>query len=220
MHMGIIASNRSPEEHHGDERTAREPSTRTASHEEGPMTRLKIRRWRWWTIALRGIAAILFGILALIAPGAAFMSLVVLFGVYALIDGALALALASKQVQPRGALIARGIASIAAGVLAFVWPGITAFALLIVIAVWAIVSGILELVMAIQLRKQLEGEWLLALEGVLSIGFGVLLLLSPLVGAIVLGLWIGAYALLLGGMQIGTALRLRSYVQHHPELAA
>jgi uncharacterized membrane protein HdeD (DUF308 family) len=181
---------------------------------------MRFRRWRWWTIALRGAVAIAFGILAMISPGAAFLSLVVLFGAYAIVDGAFALVLASRRVQPHGALIARGIASIAAGIIAFVWPGITAFALLIVIAAWAIISGALEIVMAIQMRKQLEGEWLLALEGVLSVAFGVLLLLSPLVGAIVLGLWIGAWALVLGGMQIGTALRLRSYVHHHPELAA
>lgn len=180
----------------------------------------RFRTWRWWTIALRGLVAIAFGILAMFAPGAAFLSLVLLFGVYAIIDGVLALVLASRRVQPHGALIARGIVSIAAGVVAFVWPGITAFALLLVIAAWAIVAGVLEIVMAIQMRKQLEGEWLLALEGVLSVAFGVLLLLSPLIGAVVLGLWIGAWALILGGMQVGTALRLRSYVHHHPELAA
>jgi uncharacterized membrane protein HdeD (DUF308 family) len=181
---------------------------------------MRFRRWRWWTVALRGVVAILFGILAIVSPGAAFVSLVLLFGAYAIVDGVLALVLASRRVQPRGALIARGIASIAAGVIAWVWPGITAFALLIVIAAWAIVSGALEIVTAVQMRKQLEGEWLLALEGALSVAFGVLLLLSPLVGAIVLGLWIGAWALVLGGMQIGTALRLRSYIQHHRELAA
>ncbi len=177
-------------------------------------------RWRWWSIALRGLVTIAFGILAIFAPGAAFISLVLLFAVYAIIDGVLALVLASRRVQPHGALIARGIVSIAAGVVTFVWPRITAYALLLVIAAWAIASGILEIAMAIQMRKQLEGEWLLALEGVLSVAFGVLLLLSPLIGAVVLGLWIGAWALVLGGMQISSALRLRSYVHHHPELAA
>ena len=181
---------------------------------------LRSRRWRWWTIALRGAVAILFGILAMARPGAAFLSLVLLFGIYAIVDGVLVLVLASRPVEPRGALIARGLASIAAGVIAWVWPGITAFVLLIVIAAWAIVSGALEIAMAIQMRKQLEGEWLLGLAGALSIAFGVLLLLSPLVGAIVLGVWIGVWALVVGGMELGTALRLRSYVHHHPELAA
>lgn len=177
------------------------------------------RRWRWWTIALRGIAAILLGILSMFAPGVTFVSLVILFGVYSIVDGILALALASRPIQPRFALVARGLVSIVAGIVALVWPGITAFVLLLVIASWSIVSGIFEIVMAIQMRKQMEGEWLLAVEGVLSIAFGVLLMLAPLAGAIVLGLWIGAYALVLGGMLIGTAFRLRSYVRHHPEVA-
>jgi uncharacterized membrane protein HdeD (DUF308 family) len=192
----------------------------TSTQTENRAHRPKFTRWRWWTVALRGIVTILFGVLAMIAPGTAFVWLVLVFGVYSIVDGVLALALASRRVQPRVALIARGLVSIAAGIIALVWPGITALVLLIVIASWAIVSGVLEVVTAIQMRKQLEGEWLLALEGVLSIGFGVLLFLSPLVGAIVLGLWIGAYALLLGGAEISTALRLRSYVHHHPELAA
>ena len=181
---------------------------------------MRFKRWRWWTVALRGAAAILFGILSMFAPSVTFVSLVLLFGVYSIVDGVLALGLAAEPHRPRLALIARGLVSIAAGIIALVWPGITGFALLIVIASWAIVSGVLEVVMAIQLRKEIEGEWLLALEGVLSIAFGVLLMLAPLAGAIVLGLWIGAYALVLGGMLIGTALRLRSYLHHHPELAA
>lgn len=194
-----------------------EPLARTASHGRSPRTRFGT--WRWWTLALRGVVAIAFGILALIVPTVAFTSLVILFGAYAIVDGALALVLASRHVQPRGALIAHGLVSIAAGVITLGWPRITGLVLLIVIAVWAIVAGLLEIGWAVQMRKRLEGEWLLALEGVLSIVFGVLLILSPLVGAIVLGLWIGAWALLLGGMEISTALRLRSYVHHHPELA-
>jgi uncharacterized membrane protein HdeD (DUF308 family) len=179
-----------------------------------------LKKWRWWTVALRGLAAILFGILSMLAPGVTLASLVLLFGVYSIVDGVLALALATTPVQRRFALIARGVVSIAAGIIALMWPGITAYALLLVIACWAIISGALEVVMAIQLRKQIEGEWLLAVEGVLSIGFGVVLMIAPLAGAIVLGLWIGVYALVLGGMLIGTALRLRSYVHQHPELAA
>jgi uncharacterized membrane protein HdeD (DUF308 family) len=181
---------------------------------------MRVKRWRWWTVALRGVAAILFGILSVLAPGVTFVSLVILFGIYSIVDGALALALASKPLQPRVALIARGVVSILAGILALVLPGVTGLVLLVLIASWAIVSGILEVVIAIQLRKQIEGEWLLALEGVLSCAFGVLLIFAPLAGAIVLGLWIGAYALVLGGMLVGTAFRLRSYVHQHPELAA
>jgi uncharacterized membrane protein HdeD (DUF308 family) len=181
---------------------------------------IRLKRWRWWTVALRGIAAIAFGILSMFAPGITFISLVLLFGAYSIVDGALALALASKPIRPRLPLIARGLVSIVAGVIALAWPGITGFALLLVIALWAIVSGVLEIVMAIQLRKEIEGEWLLAVEGVLSIAFGALLVLAPLVGAIVLGLWIGAYALVLGGMLVATAFRLRSYTRRYSELAA
>jgi uncharacterized membrane protein HdeD (DUF308 family) len=176
----------------------------------------KLHKWRWWTVGLRGVIAIVLGILSLIAPGVAFMSLVILFGVYAIIDGALALGLASQAPALRGAMIGRGLISIVAGVLALVLPRITAFALLMVIAAWAIISGIFEVVMAIRLRKEIRGEWLLAVEGVLSIGFGVLLFLSPLAGAIVLGLWVGVYALVLGGMLISSALRLRRNLREEP----
>jgi uncharacterized membrane protein HdeD (DUF308 family) len=181
---------------------------------------VRFKKWRWWTVALRGVAAILFGLVSLWAPGVTFVWLVMVFGIYAIVDGALALALAARPIQSRVAMVGRGLVSILAGVLALTLPGITALALLLVIAAWAIVSGIFEIVMAIQLRKQIEGEWLLGVEGVLSIVFGILLMLAPLAGAIVLGIWIGAYALVFGGMQVGTAFRLRSYALQHPELAA
>jgi uncharacterized membrane protein HdeD (DUF308 family) len=178
----------------------------------------KFHNWRWWTVALRGVAALLLGILAVFAPNIAFMGLVVLFGVYAIVDGTLAFGLASEVGGPlRFSMIARGLISIIAGVLALALPGITGFALLMVIATWAIVSGILEIVMAIRIRKEIQGEWLLALEGVLSILFGVLLYIAPLAGAIVLGLWVGAYALVLGGMLLGSAFRLRRFMRQQPQ---
>jgi uncharacterized membrane protein HdeD (DUF308 family) len=171
---------------------------------------MPINRWRWWSIALRGVAALALGIISLFWPGLTFLSLVFVFAAYAIVDGVLALMLASKAiVQPRGWIIARGLVSIAAGLIAFLMPGITAFALLVVIAAWAIVAGISEIVMAVKLRKMIKYEWLLGLEGGLSIAFGVLLLLSPLAGAVVIGLWIGAYALVLGGMLVAEAFRLR-----------
>src|SRR5689334_23585975 len=116
----------------------------------------KLYEWRWWTVALRGIAAILFGIVSVIAPGITFVALVFLFGVYAIVDGALAFGLVSRvPSQLRAAMIARALISIAAGALALALPGVTAIALLITIGAWAIVSGILEIVMAIRLRKEL-----------------------------------------------------------------
>ena len=171
---------------------------------------MPINRWRWWSIALRGVAALVLGIISLFWPGLTFLSFVLVFGAYAIADGVLGLMLASKAiVQPRGWIVARGLVSIAAGLIAFLMPGITAFAMLVVIAVWAIAAGISEIVMAVKLRKMIKHEWLLGLEGGLSIAFGVLLLLSPLAGAIVMGLWIGAYALVLGGMLIAEGFRLR-----------
>ena len=177
--------------------------------------------WRWWTVVLRGVAAVLFGLLALFAPQVVFLSLVLLFGIYAIIDGALALSLGFRAAAyPRGAMVVRGLISVAAGFVALFWPGITGFVLLLVIGAWAVTSGILEIVMAVRMRKQLEHEWLLGIEGALSVVFGVLLFLSPLAGAIVLGLWVGAYALVIGGMLIGTGFRLRSYLLAHPPAAA
>ena len=174
-----------------------------------------MNRWRWWTIALRGLAAVVLGILGLLAPQLALLSLVLAFGVFAIADGVLALALApaGRQHWP---LVVRGAISIVAGVVAIAMPGITAFALLVLVGVWAIASGIVEIALAVRLREQLTGEWLLALEGGLSIVFGICLLVSPLAGAIVIGLWIGAYALVLGGMMLASALRVRRWRQGPP----
>ena len=176
--------------------------------------------WRWWTIALRGVAAIIFGIVSLFAPETAFLSLVLLFGVYAIVDGVLALSIGTTRAgQSRGMIIARGLVSIAAGAVALILPRMTAIVLLFVIAAWAIVSGILEIVSAVRMRKLIKYEWLLGLEGALSIVFGIALLIAPLAGVIVIGLWIGAYALVLGGMLINTAFRVRSFAKEHPDLA-
>lgn len=177
--------------------------------------------WRWWTIALRGLAAIIFGLLAVFAPGAAFISLVFVFGVFALVDGVLALSFGARSARDaRAWVIGRGLISIVAGVVAIAWPGMSAIALLFVIGAWAIVAGVLEIASAIRLRRVIRHEWLLAFEGILEIAFGIALMISPLAGAIVIGLWVGAYALVLGGMMIGTAFRLRSYLRQHPEVSA
>jgi uncharacterized membrane protein HdeD (DUF308 family) len=176
--------------------------------------------YRWWTIALRGVAALVLGVIALFAPGLTFMSLVLVFGGYAIVDGVLAVSMSTRG-ETRNATMARGLVSIVAGAVALLWPRMTGFALLMVIAAWAVASGVLEIVGTIRFRKVLRHEWLLALEGVLSIiFFGIALFVSPLAGAIVLGLWVGAYALVLGGMLIATSFRMRSLQREHPELAA
>jgi uncharacterized membrane protein HdeD (DUF308 family) len=160
-------------------------------------------------------------VLALFAPSAAFISLVLLFGAFAVVDGVLALAVASRGETPtRGAILARGIVSLIAGVLVLLMPDISGLALLFVIGVWAIAAGILEVATAIRMRKEIEHEWLLGFEGILSILFGVALLISPLAGAIVLGVWVGAYALIVGIMLVTTALQLRSHQQRALTAAA
>ena len=167
----------------------------------------------WWLLALRGLAAIMFGVLAFVWPGITLISLVWLFGAFALVNGILSLALAAKAPKgyPRfGSLILGGLLGILAGLLTFVMPGITALGLLILIAAWAMVTGILEIVAAIRLRKEITNEWLLGLAGILSLAFGVLLVLQPAAGALVLVWWIGAYALFFGILLCILAFKLRS----------
>jgi uncharacterized membrane protein HdeD (DUF308 family) len=166
----------------------------------------------WWLLALRGLAGVLFGILAFIWPGITLVALVFLFGAFALVNGVLSLILARNAPKgfPRfGSLILGGILGIAAGIITFFLPGITALGLLIMIAAWAIATGILEIVAAIKLRKVITNEWLWVLAGILSVIFGVLLLLQPAAGALVLVWWIGAYALVFGIVLMILAFRLR-----------
>jgi uncharacterized membrane protein HdeD (DUF308 family) len=166
----------------------------------------------WWLLALRGLAGVLFGILAFIWPGITLFVLVCLFGAYALVNGVLSLILAWKAPKgfpQTGSLILGGILGIAAGLITFFMPGITALGLVIVIAAWAIVVGVMEIVAAIKLRKVISNEWLWILAGTLSVVFGILLLLQPAVGAVVLVWWIGAFALAFGILFLILAFRLK-----------
>ncbi len=168
----------------------------------------------WWLLALRGLVAVLFGVLAFMWPGATLITLVWLFGAFALVNGILSLVLATKAPKgyPKvGSLIFGGLLGILAGLLAFVMPGITALGLLILIAAWAIVTGIMELVAAVKLRKIINNEWLLVLAGIASVVFGVLLLFQPAAGALVLIWWIGAWALLSGILLMILAFRMRNW---------
>jgi uncharacterized membrane protein HdeD (DUF308 family) len=167
---------------------------------------------RWWMLALRGLVAIIFGVLAFVLPGMTLLTLVFLFGAYAIVNGVLALvqAFSAPKGYPRfGALIFTGLISLAAGVLAFIWPGITALSLVLLIAAWAIVNGVFEIATAIRLRRVMRHEWLLALAGVLSVVLGVIMLLRPGVGALALVWWIGAFALTFGVLLVALAFRLR-----------
>jgi uncharacterized membrane protein HdeD (DUF308 family) len=174
----------------------------------------------WWTFVLRGVFAILFGLLAFLMPGVALLSLVFLFGFYAIADGVFNLVAAFSHrrapgdgSQPWWALLIQGILSIIAGVLAFAIPGLTALALLFLIGGWSIATGVLALVAAVRLRKQITGEWLLVLSGVLSIVFGALLFAFPRVAALAVTLWVGAYAIVFGITLIALGVRLRKWVR-------
>jgi uncharacterized membrane protein HdeD (DUF308 family) len=167
----------------------------------------------WWAVALRGAVAVIFGLLALIWPGITLLALVILFGAYAFTDGAFALGSAffgeNADGRSRAWLAVQGVAGIVLGLVAFFWPDVTALVLLYVIAAWAIVTGVLGVIAAIRLRKEIRGEWLMALSGVLSVVFGLLLAIWPGAGALTLVLFIGAFALLFGAVLIGLGLRLR-----------
>jgi uncharacterized membrane protein HdeD (DUF308 family) len=171
----------------------------------------------WWLLLLRGIAAIVFGVLAFIWPGITLVTLVLFYGAFALVDGVLAIAAAIKggSPMPRWWLAVVGVAGIAAGLLTFIWPGITALVLLIFIAVWAIVLGVMEIYGAIKLRKEIDNEWLLILGGALSVLFGIVLLIRPGAGALALIWVIGAYAILFGAIYIAFAFRLRKHQTAH-----
>jgi uncharacterized membrane protein HdeD (DUF308 family) len=168
----------------------------------------------WWVLLLRGIAGIIFGILTFVWPEISLTALVLLFGAFAFADGVLSLinGIRERQTNDRWWLmILQGLIGIAAGVVTLLWPGISALALLYVIAAWALVTGALEIAAAIRLRKVIEGEWLLALSGIASVLLGILLVLFPEPGALAVVLWIGAYALVSGVLLIVLAFRLRSW---------
>jgi uncharacterized membrane protein HdeD (DUF308 family) len=159
------------------------------------------------------VLAVVFGVVALIWPDITLRALVLLYGFYALVDGLLALAAllvgGNLVRERRGWLIVEGVAGIAAGVIAFLWPEITALVLLYLIAAWAIATGVLEIAVAIWLRRELRGEWLLALGGIVSVVFGVFLIVRPGEGAVAVVWLIGLFAILFGGALIGLGLRLR-----------
>ncbi len=170
----------------------------------------------WWALVLRGIAAIAFGVLAFVWPAITLTALVFLWGAYALVDGAFAIAAGVKihgENKRWWVLLLEGILSVAAGVLAFAIPGITALVLLILIAAWAIVTGVFEIAAAIQLRKYITGEWMLVLAGVASVLFGALLFLNPTAGALAVVWLIGAYAIVFGALLIALGIRLHGMIK-------
>lgn len=168
----------------------------------------------WWVVALRGVLGVIFGVMAFLWPGLTLAVLVLIYGAYALVDGIFAVVAAvnaAGREERWWVVLLQGLAGIVAGLVVFFWPGISAIALLAVIAAWAIVTGVLEIMAAIRLRREMEGEWLLALSGFSSLLLGVLMIVRPGVGALALVWLIGAYAILSGVLLITLALRLRSF---------
>lgn len=170
----------------------------------------------WWALVIRGLAAIVFGILAFIWPDITITALVLVFGAYAFVDGLFAIIAgvrAPKSLSRWWLLLIEGVLSVGAGVVAFLMPGITALFLLIMIASWAIVTGVIQIIAAIQLRKEIAGEWLMVVGGIASIVFGGLLLYDPGAGALAVVWIIGGYALLFGILLMALGFKLRS-VEH------
>jgi uncharacterized membrane protein HdeD (DUF308 family) len=167
----------------------------------------------WWMILLRGICAIVFGLLTFAWPGITLLTLVLFYGIFALIDGALALwaAIVGGTPAPRWWLLIIGILGIGAGLLTLMMPGVTALVLLYFIAFWAITIGVMQIVGAIRLRKEIDNEWMLIASGVLSVLFGMILIVVPGAGALGLTFVIGAYAVIYGIILIGLALKLRRH---------
>jgi uncharacterized membrane protein HdeD (DUF308 family) len=166
----------------------------------------------WWAVVLRGVTGIIFGILAFVMPVLTLAALVMLFGAYALVDGVFSIiAAATGRTGPRSwwALVLTGIVGIAAGLVTFFMPGLTALTLAYVIGAWAIVSGVLHIITAIRLRKVIDNEWWLGLSGALAIVFGVFMLLAPGAGALAVLFWIGAFAFVYGVVLVALGITLR-----------
>jgi uncharacterized membrane protein HdeD (DUF308 family) len=162
---------------------------------------------------MRGIVALLFGIVALKLPLSAFWALAFVFGGYALFDGASALvsALMHSYRDGRGWLAVEGLAGMTVGILTFFWPAATAVALIVLVSAWALVTGILKIVLAIRLRREIRGEWLLALSGVASISLAALLMATPQTSTVALIWTVGIYAIFLGVLLLALAVLVRHW---------
>jgi len=168
----------------------------------------------WWLFLLRGIAALIFGVLSLIWPGISLVTLILFFGAYALVDGAFALAAAivgRGNAKVRWWLVLVGLLGIAIGIGTFLWPGLTALTLLYFIAGWVVATGVLQIIGAIELRNVIEDEWWLILDGALAVLFGLFLFIMPGAGALALIWLIALFAIAYGILMIGFAFKLRKF---------
>lgn len=167
---------------------------------------------RWWTIALRGVIAVLFGLIALTAPGAVLLSLALLFGAYLLVDGIIGLVGSVRAAGAHGrwgGLLAEAILNIVIGLIALFMPIAAVSAFVLLMAVWALMTGALMLTAAFRLHET-HGRWWLALGGIVSVVWGLMLAVAPLIGAVVLAWWLGIYAIIFGGALLACAWRLRA----------
>jgi uncharacterized membrane protein HdeD (DUF308 family) len=173
---------------------------------------LELMTRHWWVLILRGLAAVIFSVLAFVLPGMTLGVLVLMFGAYMLVDGAFRVASAigaRRSSGPWGLLLLHGLLGIGLGIFTWIAPGITAVALLAYIAVWAVITGVLEIVAAIRLRHEIHGELWLGLSGALSIAFGVLLLLFPLAGALTMIWMLAGYTMAFGISMVVLGVRMR-----------
>jgi len=168
----------------------------------------------WWALALRGVVAILFALIAFFLPGITAAALILLFGAYAFVDGVFALIAglrAARHHGRSGPLLLEGILNILIGIIVFLWPGPALVALIYLIAIWAVISGIALIAAGMALIRH-SGEWLLVLSGVISVLLGIILFVQPAAGVVALSWWLGFYALLFGIILVATAFRIR----YHP----
>ena len=168
----------------------------------------------WWAVALRGVLAVVVGLVALFAPRVFLTSAVLLFGAYAFVDGVFALVAgirAATRHERWWPFILEGLASVIAGVIAFAIPAVAALALLYLVSAWAILTGIIRISAAIRLRKEIKGEWLLILNGILSVIFGVIIVLFPGAGILTLVWLMGVYAIIFGVVLVALGFRLRGH---------
>jgi uncharacterized membrane protein HdeD (DUF308 family) len=172
----------------------------------------------WWAFVIRGVLAILFGLIALFEPGVTMLSLVLIFAVYAVADGIMAIVSAvraAKEGERWMWLVLAGVVDIAAGVVAVAMPGLTVVVFVTLLAIWAIITGAFMLAAAFRLDAD-HGRWWLALGAIASLAYGVLLLIAPMIGAVVLTWWIGAYAIVFGISMLVVAFRLRARFKASP----
>ncbi len=175
----------------------------------------------WWAWLIRGVLAIIFGVIAFFQPTAAAFALVLVFGVYAILDGLLNIwASLSGATEHRVWYVIWGIVSIIAGIIAFVNPILTALTLVTVIGIWAIITGIIEIIAAIRLRDEIQGEFWLILSGILSVIFGVIITARPVIGALTVVFLIAIYAVLFGIALVAFSFRLKSLGERMPPVRA